>query len=124
MIYGATCIMNLNWSITACAIPQPTQSCKQTYNIQSACPLQEPDKENETEDVTEEDQEAEIWEDVSLEDLLGDVGSSEPCPEPTPKQTRMQKWTALVQWLVYFILMWQSLCNLSDNSWNGYCRFF
>ena len=50
-----------------------------------------------------------------MEDLLCDLESNEACPEPNPKQTRIQKLSVLVQWLVYFILMWQSLCKLSDN---------
>ena len=53
-------------------------------------------------DTSEGEQEREVWEDVSVEDLLCDVESREPCPEPTPNQTRTQKLTALVQWLVYF----------------------
>ena len=65
-----------------------------------------PDPDNEREDISEEEQEPEIWEDVSAEDLLCDVESSEPCPEPTPKQTTTQTLTALVQWIVYFILVW------------------
>ena len=52
---------------------------------------------------------------VSLEDLLCDVENSELRPEPTPKLTRTQKFTASAQWLVYFILKWQSLCKLNDN---------
>ena len=46
------------------------------------------------------------------------------CLEPTPKQSRTQKLTALVQWLVHFILMWQSLCKLSDNGLECLPQFF
>ena len=58
-----------------------------------------------------------------MEDLLCDLESNEACPEPNPKQTRIQKLSALVQWLVYFILMWQSLCKLSDNGLEWLLQF-
>ena len=74
-------------------------------------------------DSSEGEQEPEVWEYVSMEDLLCDVESREPCPELTPKQTRTQKLTALVQWLVYFLLMWQSLCKLSDNGLEWLLQF-
>ena len=76
--------------------------------------LQVLDRDEGNDHTSEEEQEPEVWEDVSMEDLLCDIESREPCPEPTPKQTRTQKLTALVQWLVYFLLMWQSLRKLSD----------
>lgn len=79
------------------------------------------------EDVTdgssEEEQEPEVWEDVSLQDLLFDVENNDPCPEPTPKRSRTQKLTTLVQWLVYFILIWQSFCKLSDNGLEWLLQF-
>ena len=59
-----------------------------------------------------------------MEDLLCDVENNDACPEPTPKQSRTHKLTALVQWLVYFILMWQSLCKLSDNGLEYLLQFF
>ena len=58
-----------------------------------------------------------------MEGLLCDPESNEACPEPNPKQTRIQKLSALVQWLVYFILMWQSLCRLSDNGLEWLLQF-
>ena len=68
--------------------------------------LQVLDRDEGNDDTSEEEQGPEVWEDVSMEDLLCDIESREPCPEPTPKQTRTQKLTTLVQWLVYFLLMW------------------
>lgn len=86
-----------------------------TY-LQSICiSFTDRDTCNEREDANDEEQEPGVWEDVSLEDLLCDVENSEPCPEPTPKLTGTQKFTASAQWLVYFILKWQSLCKLNDN---------
>ena len=64
--------------------------------------LQVLDRDECNDDTSEEEQGPEVWEDVSMEDLLCDIESREPCPEPTPKQTRTQKLTTLVQWLVYF----------------------
>lgn len=86
--------------------------------------LQVLDRDDEKDETSsEEEQEPEVWEDVSIEDLLCDVENNDPCPEPTPKQTRAQKLTALVQWLVYFILMWQSVCKLSDNGLEWLLQF-
>ena len=85
--------------------------------------LQVLDRDEGNDHTSEEEQEPEVWEDVSMEDLLCDIESRELCPEPTPKQTRTQKLTALVQWLVYFLLMWQSLCKLSDNGLEWLLQF-
>lgn len=82
---------------------------KYFFNLCVQDELSEPD------DESEEEQDPEIWEDVLPDDFLCDLNSSDSCPEPSPKQTRTQKLTILVQWLVYFLLMWQSLCKLSDN---------
>ena len=81
-----------------------------------------PDRDDEM-DESSDQEEPEFWEDVLMEDLLCDVESRVPCPEPSGKQTRTQKLTALVQWLVYFILMWQSLCKLSDNGLEWLLQF-
>lgn len=81
-----------------------------------------PDRDDEM-DESSDQEEPEFWEDVLMEDLLCDVESRVPCPEPSRKQTRTQKLTALVQWLVYFILMWQSLCKLSDNGLEWLLQF-
>ncbi|KAJ7394575.1 hypothetical protein OS493_000392 [Desmophyllum pertusum] len=77
----------------------------------------------EIDEKNEDEQEPEVWEDVCIEDPLCDVENSTPCPEPTPKQTRTQKLTVLVQWLVNFILMWQSVCKLSDNGLEWLLQF-
>ena len=63
-----------------------------------------PDRDDEM-DESSDQEEPEFWEDVLMEDLLCDVESRAPCPEASRKQTRTQKLAALVQWLVYFILM-------------------
>lgn len=62
-------------------------------------------------------------EDVLPDDFLCDVDSNDSCPEPSSKQTRTQKLTILVQWLVYFLIMWQSLCKLSDNGLDWLLQF-
>lgn len=91
--------------------------------ILSICILQIQDKPDEAYDASEEEEEPEVWEDVAMEDLLCDVESNEACPEPSPKQSRTQKLTTLVQWLVYFILLWQSVCKLSDNGLEWLLQF-
>lgn len=52
--------------------------------------LQVENGEDITDGPSEEEQEPEVWEDVSLQDLLFDVENNDPCPEPTPKRSRTQ----------------------------------
>jgi len=65
-----------------------------------------------------------------IEDLYKDLHSTDDqaCPEPDANQTKTQKVTALVQWFVYFILLWQSVTKISDNGleWllQFVCQFF
>ena len=75
-------------------------------------------------DSSEGEQEPEVWEGVSMEDLLCDVESREPCPEPTSKQTRTQKLTALVPWLVFFFLCGSLYAISVIMVWNGFFSFF
>lgn len=58
---------------------------------------------------------AEHWEEINSEEFSRDIPSATPLPEPEKKRSRLQKINALVFWLVYFLLVWQSSCKLSDN---------
>ena len=52
----------------------------------------------------------EVWE--------GDVADDEPLQEPVQENSSTQALTTLLQWLVYFLLLWQATCKTSDN-WSG-----
>ena len=58
---------------------------------------------------------AEHWGEIHSEEFSRDIPSATPLPEPEKKRSRLQKINALVFWLVYFLLIWQSSCKLSDN---------
>jgi len=46
-----------------------------------------------------------------------------PLPESQQRQTSLQKVNSLVFWFVYFLLIWQATCHLSDNGLAWLLRF-
>ena len=54
-----------------------------------------------------DDEHPEVWE--------GDVAHDEPLQEPVQENSSTQALTTLLQWLVYFLLLWQATCKISDN---------
>lgn len=58
---------------------------------------------------------AEHWEETNSEEFSRDILSATPLPEPEKRRSRLQKINPLVFWLLYFLLIWQSSCKLSDN---------
>ena len=38
-----------------------------------------------------------------------------PLPTPETKRSKLHSVTFLLQWLLYFLLIWQSVCHVSDN---------
>ena len=49
-------------------------------------------------------------------DLLDqDISSPPPLPTPERKRSKFHFVTSLLQWLLYFLLIWQSICHISDN---------
>ena len=58
-----------------------------------------------------------------MEELLQDVADDEPLPEPARHNTSTQALTTLLQWLVYFLLLWQATCKISDNGLEWLLRF-
>ena len=55
-----------------------------------------------------------MWE-GDVEELLQDVADDEPLPEPARDKPSTQALTTLLQWFVYFLLLWQATCKISDN---------
>ena len=57
----------------------------------------------------------ENWDEIPEDQFARDIPAGTPLPEPDRKKSRLQQVNALVFWLVYFLLIWQSTCKLSDN---------
>ena len=57
------------------------------------------------------------------DDLLQDVTSNEPLPEPVRPQSSIQALSTLLEWFVSFLLVWQATCKISDNSLEWLLRF-
>ena len=69
-----------------------------------------------------EDEDSKEWHE-DVDDLLEDMAGDEFLPEPTHHQSSVQKLTALIQWLIYFLLFWQASTKLSDNGLEWLLRF-
>ena len=49
-------------------------------------------------------------------DIFRDIDSPQnPLPEPSRSSSSIQWLTSLVQWFLYFILLWQAICKISDS---------
>ena len=59
--------------------------------------------------------EEEIWNGVPLEMISRDIENAPPLPEAQGRQTALQNVNSLIFWFVYFLLIWQATCHLSDN---------
>ena len=69
------------------------------------------------------DESEEVASGVLPEVLSRDRESAPPLPESQQRQTSLQKVTSLVFWFVYFLLIWQAICHLSDNGLAWLLRF-
>ncbi|CAB4014381.1 Hypothetical predicted protein, partial [Paramuricea clavata] len=76
-----------------------------------------------SDDDSTESTDDEIWPDVSEEILDQDISSNEALPDPIPKRRKVQVVNSILQWLLYFILIWQGVCHLSDNGLAWLLRF-
>lgn len=66
----------------------------------------------------------EVWEDIPESILTQDLESAPPLPEPAPKRRKHHLAHSLLQWMLYFLLIWQGFCHLSDNGLTWLLRFF
>lgn len=57
----------------------------------------------------------ENWDGIPADEFARDIPKATPLPEPDRKISRLQKVNSLVFWLIYFLLIWQASCRLSDN---------
>lgn len=55
--------------------------------------------------------------------LTRDLDNAPPLPEAQLRQTSLQKVNSLIFWFVYFLLIWQATCHLSDNGLAWLLRF-
>ena len=69
-----------------------------------------------------DEEDPEDWHE-EVDDLLQDLASDEPLPEPTQHQSSIQALTTLLQWFIYFLLFWQATCKISDNGLEWLLRF-
>ena len=65
----------------------------------------------------------EVWSGVLPEMLSRDIENTPPLPEAQHHKTALQKVNSLVFWLLYFLLLWQATCHLSDNGLVWLLRF-
>lgn len=80
----------------------------------------EDDDNTESEDCETDD---EVWTDVPERLLQQDILSAPPLPDPVPKQSKVHLVSSIVRWLLYFILIWQGVCHVSDNGLAWLLRF-
>ena len=58
----------------------------------------------------------EFWDDITESVISRDIQSgAPPLPEPATKERRFHQTRSLVYWILYFLLIWQSMCHVSDN---------
>lgn len=62
-----------------------------------------------------ESESEEVWSGVLPEMLSRDIENTPPLPEAQHHKTALQKVNSLLFWLLYFLLLWQATCHLSDN---------
>ena len=69
------------------------------------------------------DSEDEVWNDIPEDLCEQDVFSTPPLPEPLAKQRKLHIVNSIIQWLMYFLLIWQNVCHLSDNGLSWLLQF-
>ena len=62
-----------------------------------------------------ESESEEVWSGVLPEMLSRHIENTPPLPEARHHKTALQKVNLLLFWLLYFLLLWQATCHLSDN---------
>lgn len=62
-----------------------------------------------------ESESEEVWSGVLPKMLSRDIENTPPLPKAQRQKIALQKVNSLVFWLLYFLLLWQATCHLSDN---------
>ena len=105
--------MNLQLKICTCTV-QEKMVYFQTSKSEDTSSLDE-NASDENGGTETEDSEDEVWTDIPRELLDQDITSPPPLPEPERKRSKLQQINSLLRWLLYFLLIWQSVCHISDN---------
>ncbi|CAB4038564.1 Hypothetical predicted protein, partial [Paramuricea clavata] len=66
-------------------------------------------------DEEQRDSEDECWSDIPEDVLNHDILSPPALPDLERKKSMLHSFHSLLQWLLYFLLIWQSICHISDN---------
>lgn len=69
---------------------------------------------------TDEDSGEEVWNDLILKDLLKDIENPAPLPAQDKKKHIIH---SLLFWLLYFLLIWQTSCQISENGMAWLLKF-
>lgn len=77
---------------------------------------------NEDQDENE-DTDDEVWSDIGRDLLDQDILSAPPLPDPEAKRAKLHYINSLLQWFLYFLFIWQSICHISDNGLAWLLRF-
>jgi len=86
--------------------------------------LEDTDSSNKEESEYSDSDIDEVWDDVPEAIVNQDIETPPPLPEPKPKRRRFHLAHSLLKWSLYFLLIWQSYCHLSDNGLIWLLRFF
>ena len=78
---------------------------------------------NTSSDDSSSDEKEEIWDGILPESLARDIDSAPLLPEAELPMTKQKKVNVLVFWLVYFLLIWQVTCHISDNGMAWLLKF-
>ena len=76
-----------------------------------------------TSDDDQSGNEDEVWDGVLPECLQRDIEMVSPVPEAKLKERALTKINTLVFWFLYFLLIWQVTCHISDNGMAWLLRF-
>ena len=77
--------------------------------------LDESDYSNTHSDSESDSENSEFWENTSYDQLDEGISTPPAIPEPATKQNKLHKVHALLQWMLYFLLIWKSITHLSEN---------
>ena len=79
-----------------------------------SCPQERHKCSDENSSTSKSDSE-EVWSGILPEMLSRDIVNPPLLPEAQHRETSLKKLNSLVLWFVYFLLIWQATCHLSDN---------
>ncbi|CAB4011818.1 Hypothetical predicted protein [Paramuricea clavata] len=85
-----------------------------------ACSVDDNHLNDSNEFATDDDSGEEVWNDLVLKDLINDIENPRPLPA---KEDDKHIVHSLLFWLLYFLLIWQTSCYISDNGMAWLLKF-